>query len=173
MILLRHSAHFKNTGGFADDTELRETAMKTLAFVVLFAYVGTPGGCAQETYDPDVESKIIAMERVEKMQASEGKDLKTLDTVLDADFVFVDPGGKLQTKSDVLAYVQSVNSLQYVIEGMVVRLHGDTAVVTGLYRMTGAERGKPFVRRGRFVDTWLHKNGRWVAIASLSTPSGS
>jgi hypothetical protein len=95
MILLRHSAHFKNTGGFADGTELREAAMKTLAFVVLFAYVGTPGGCAQETYDPDAESKIIAMERVEKMQASEGKDLKTLDTldtVLDADFVFVDPG---------------------------------------------------------------------------------
>ena len=32
---------------------------------------------------------------------------------------------------------------------MVEKMHGDTAIVTGLYRMRGVERGKQFLRRGR------------------------
>jgi hypothetical protein len=53
---------------------------------------------------------------------------------------------------------------------MTVRLHGDTAIVTGIYRLNGILDGKGIDQRARFVDTWLEKNGKWVAIASLSTP---
>lgn len=142
--------------------------MRTLTLVVVLACVGASYG--QVVRDSDSESKIIALERLARVQAYATKDLKTLDTILDTDFVYVDPNGLLLTKSEVLANVKAVDSLQTVTEAMVVRLHGDTAIVTGLYRMEGAERGKPFVRRGRFVDTWLHRDKRWVEIASLWTP---
>jgi ketosteroid isomerase-like protein len=94
------------------------------------------------------------------MQAWQSKNTKTLDAMCDDAFVYVDSGGRLMTKPEALANVQRVESLQFVAEGMTVKLHGDTAIVTGLCRMKGAERGKPFLRRGRFVDTWLHKDGR-------------
>jgi hypothetical protein len=145
--------------------------MRTLTLLGLLACLATPISHAQETLN--AESGLMALERIVKLQAYETKDLKTLDAILDDSFVQVDPEGRLLAKADVLAYVQAVDSLRYIVEAMVVRLHGNTAVVTGLYRMKGVERGKPFARKGRFVDTWLLKNGRWVAIAGLSTPGGN
>jgi ketosteroid isomerase-like protein len=87
--------------------------------------------------------------------------------------VYVDPEGKVLTKAEVLMHIETTDSLQFTAEAMTVKLHGKTAIVTGLYRMKGMEHGKPFVRRGRFVDTWLDKNGQWTAIASLLTPAGN
>lgn len=142
--------------------------MKTLTLVLLLACLGAPVGRAQGD-DPNAESKVFALERIAKLQACETRDLKTLDTMLDDAFAYVNSQGRLLTKSEALASVQTVDWLQFVTEAMGVRMHGDTAIVTGLYRMKGGERGKQFSRRGRFVDTWLLKAGRWVAIASLST----
>jgi ketosteroid isomerase-like protein len=106
-------------------------------------------------------------------QASAVKDLKSLNTIFDDAFVYVDRDGRLMTKAEVLADVKTSPALQFITESTVVHLHGDTAIITGTYRLKGLERGKPIVRRGRFVDTWQYKNGLWLAIASLSTPIGS
>ncbi len=147
--------------------------MRNLRLLGLLACLGALRGYAQATHDSDAESRIMALERIAKLQAYESKDLKTLDAILDDGFVDVDSEGRLLAKPDVLEYVQAVDSLQYIVEAMVVKLHGNTAVVTGLYRMKGAERGKPFARKGRFVDTWPFKNGRRVTIAALLTPGGN
>jgi len=66
--------------------------------------------------------------------------------------------------------VQMATSLQYLTKEMTVRLHGNTAVVTGTYRLNGILAGRRIEQRGRFVDTWIRKDNQWVAIASLSTP---
>ncbi len=143
--------------------------MKIVVSIIFLLCMGTPAGYAQAMLDSGAESKIIALERA-KLHSSEAKDLGTLDTLLDNAFVYVDAEGKLLNKPQVMAYFLTVSMLQFATETMAVRLHGDTAIVTGQYRMKGVERGKPFVQRNRFVDTWLHKDGQWVAIASLSTP---
>ena len=52
--------------------------------------------------DPDVSSKIVALENLWN-QAAEAKDLDALDRILDDAFVYVDPDGKLLTKTEVLA----------------------------------------------------------------------
>jgi ketosteroid isomerase-like protein len=57
-----------------------------------------------------------------------------------------------------------------VTEGMTVKLHGNTAIVTGIFKMKGMDGGKPYLRRGRFVDVWMYENGSWVAISSQATP---
>jgi ketosteroid isomerase-like protein len=150
---------------------LREEAMKALAALVLLVGLGLPLSDAQWT-DADAESKLIALERIQKLQAFKARDLKTLDDMFDDAFVNVDLDGRTRTKAEILAYIQGVDSLRYTPDAMVVRLHGDTAIVTGLFQVSGVERGKPFSQRGRFVDTWLYKNGRWIALASLSTPTG-
>jgi len=137
----------------------------------LLADLGTVHSFAQTTDDPDIESRIVALENVAKVQARKAKRHKTLYAILDDDFVEVDQEGRVRTKAGFLAYVQSTDALQYNLTSMIVRLHRDTAIVTGLYTIKGLAGGKPFWQRGRFVDTWLQKNGRWVTIASLSTPN--
>jgi ketosteroid isomerase-like protein len=141
--------------------------MRSLLFLVLLASAGTSAACAQESSDSDTATKIYALENVWN-RAAEVKDLKALDAILDAAFVYVDPQGRLFTKAEVLAGVNASPRLQLSPEWLVLHLHGGTAVVTGIYRKKGMDHGKPFVRRDRFVDTWRQKNGAWVAIASLA-----
>jgi ketosteroid isomerase-like protein len=147
--------------------------MKTLPWTMVLMCLGSAMAAAQAADDPGVVSNLIAIERVSKMQAWQNKDVTALGAVLDDAFVYVDPEGKVLTKAEVLMHIKTTDSLQFTAEAMTVKLHGKTAIVTGLYRMKGMEHGKPFGRRGRFVDTWLDKNGQWIAIASLLTPAGN
>ena len=124
-----------------------------------------------QTYNSSTERELLGLERVVKLQACQSKDIKTLDAMLDASFVLVDPDGKYYSKADLLEFVKSVDLLQFVTEGMAVRLHGNTAIVTGLYQMKTVVHGKPSLERGRFVDTWLRENGKWKGVASIDVPA--
>jgi ketosteroid isomerase-like protein len=143
--------------------------MKALMVMVLLMCMWPSAYCVDGTSDSDAGSKIVALENLWN-QAAEAKDVVALDRILDDAFVYVDPDGRLLTKTEVLADVKASHGLRFALESMVVHLHGEIAVVTGIYKVEGVERGKPFVRRDRFVDTWRYKNGYWVSIASLATP---
>jgi len=145
--------------------------MRTLTLAVLMACAGTRSVYAQGTSDSDVTAKIVAMEHMWS-QAYVLKDAKALERILDNTFVNVESDGRLMTKADVMAEVKASTILQILTESMGVNLHGDTAIVTGVFLMKGVERGKPFAQRERFVDTWLYRNGEWVTIAGLVTPIG-
>ena len=147
--------------------------MKALTWMMALTCLGPAMAAAQAADDPDVALKLIAIERIGKMQAWQNKDVTALGAVLDDAFVYVDPEGKVLTKAEVLMSIETTDALQFTAEALTVKLHGKTAIITGLYRMKGVEHGKPFVRRGRFVDTWLDRNGQWIAIASLLTPAGN
>ena len=144
--------------------------MKTLMLVALLASVGTLAGYAQDV-DFDVEAKILATQHMWG-QAYVSKDPKALERILDDAFVNVDSDGILQTKAEVVAEVRTSTVVQFLTESMVVHLHGNTALVTGIFQLKGVDRGKPYAQRERFVDTWFHKNGQWVSIAGLVTRIG-
>jgi ketosteroid isomerase-like protein len=143
--------------------------MRRLILVALLACSGPLAGYAQGT--PDSGSKIIALENVWN-QAAQAKDVKALGTLLDDAFIYVGPDGKMLTKAEVLADVRASHGIQVSSENMVVHFHGDTAIITGIYKTKGVDQGKPFVRLDRFVDTWRYKDGAWKSIASLATPLG-
>ena len=142
---------------------------RRLLWSMLFAVLASPGS-AQDSDHRDIEGKLLALERVGKLQATQLKDLKMLNEILDESFVVVDQDGVLMNKTQVLAYVQMATSLRYLTSDMTVRLHGRTAIVTGTYRLNGVVAGKSIERHGRFIDTWLEREGKWLAIASVSTP---
>ena len=58
---------------------------------------------------------------------------------------------------------------QIVNESMTAYLHGDSAVVSGVYRENGVKNGTPYERRERFTDTWVYEGGRWMCVAGQST----
>ena len=139
--------------------------------LVMLTCVLVPRVIAQQSDRGDVQGTILALERIRKMQATQLKDLKILGEILDENFVSIAQDGMLMNKPEVLAYVQKAGSLRIVSGEMNVRLHGKCAIVTGVYQLNGVIAGKIFTERGRFVDTWVEKNGKWVEIASLSTPA--
>lgn len=145
--------------------------MRTLWLFALVTCAGASLGYAQETPDSGASAKIVAMEHMWS-QSYVLKDPRALERILDDAFVNVESDGKIITKADVLAEVRRSTALQVLTESMIVRLHGDTAIVTGIFLIKGLNRGKPFAQRERFVDTWLNKNGQWVTIAGLVTPVG-
>jgi ketosteroid isomerase-like protein len=47
-----------------------------------------------------------------------------------------------------------------------VRMHGDTAVVTGAYHEKGLSNGKPYEYHDRMTDVWMKVGGKWQVVAS-------
>ena len=127
--------------------------------------------CAQVTAELVAAPQIMALKHVWD-RALETRDLKAMDEILDDLFVSVSDDGKLVTKAEFFKDLKESGMEQVITESMVVHIHGETAIATGFYRTKEETRGKLVTRRGRFVDTWLFKEGRWVGIASVSTPIG-
>lgn len=126
---------------------------------------------AQQSAEAGLITRILALEHAWN-QAEERKDTKSMDAILDNDLIYVDYDGSLRNKAQFLAYVKSDASQpsQEATESMTGRAFGATVIVTGVYVAKGLEKGKAYVRRGRFVDTWVMRNGNWVCISSQSTP---
>jgi ketosteroid isomerase-like protein len=103
--------------------------------------------------------------------AEQSKDAAALNQLLAESLVYVDYDGTLLNKKEFLQSTLHNNIEQEQInnDGMTVHLYGNAAVVTGMYRDKGIEKGKAFLRRGRFTDTWINQNGTWQCVASQST----
>lgn len=140
-----------------------------LAFILLLAWA--PRAVAQALPRPDAEqTKILALENAWN-QAEEHKDTKALEALLDTSLVYIDYDGSIMDKSQFIASVKasSLHPEQIVNESMTAHVYGDSAVVTGVYREKGVSNGRPYLRRGRFTDTWVYQRGAWVCVASQST----
>jgi len=144
---------------------------------VLLALLCATAWCAlaQDASESDTKSKIIAME-VAWNQAYKSGDAKALDALLDNAVVLVNDDGSVQTKMEFLASVKPTGSQagsqeqQVVPESMSVHVFGNTAIATGVFRAKGVKGGKSYVRRERFIDTWVEKGGRWNCVATDATP---
>ena len=128
---------------------------------------------AQDDSESAVRSRIIALEKAWN-QAYKAGDVRALDSILDNEIVLINDDGSVQSKAEFLGSVKATrnNSQEQQVspESMSVHVFGNTAVATGVFRAKGVEGGKSYVRRERFVDTWLYKNGKWVCVASNATP---
>ena len=51
----------------------------------------------------------------------------------------------------------------------IVKTVGNTAVVWFTQILVGPVNGKPTEVRYRYVDVWVNRGGRWLAVASQST----
>jgi ketosteroid isomerase-like protein len=117
----------------------------------------------------EAESKVMALERLWGA-AVQMHDIKALDSIFDDSMIYVAIDGRLMTKSQVLADTRATTPVDVVVRSSVAHLHGNVVIVTGLMQLKGAEGGKPYIRYGRFMDTWMNKGDRWVCVSSMSTP---
>lgn len=143
--------------------------MKWTACLVVLA--GAIALHAQNEADEAAKAKVIALEKAWN-QAYKMGDTKALSSILDDAVVLIEDDGALKSKAQFLASVKSsnANEEQVAPESLTVHVHGQTAIAVGVFAAKGSHGGKPYVRRERFVDTWILKNGNWVCIATNATP---
>ncbi len=80
--------------------------------------------------------------------------------------------GKLLNKQEAIADDTDPKVTMDLAEttDMNVRIDGNTAVVTGIFRTKGKDdKGVAYDQRMRFTDTWIKREGRWQEWASQGT----
>jgi len=118
----------------------------------------------------DEGGRVLALETAWG-HAIELKDTKALDQMLASSFVAVEIDGTLSNKAEFLAGIRApeYQPSQAVNEQINVQVYGNAAVVVGIFRVKGTEKGKAYVHRERFVDTWIKQNQAWQCVASTAT----
>ena len=74
---------------------------------------------------------------------------------------------ELESKGAFLASVDSAKpseQQQAEPESISVHVFDSVAIATGIFREKGVAKGKAYVRRSRFVDTWISHKGRGYAL---------
>jgi hypothetical protein len=136
----------------------------TGALVASIAAEDEPGSAAQ--------SKVLALESAWNI-AEEKSDVRALDLIFDNSMIYIDEDGALLSKAQFLARIRnSRTQMQSLVTQTIgVRIFGDEmAVVVGSYRARGVEHNKPYLREGRFMDTWVLRGGAWICVVAQSTP---
>ena len=132
--------------------------------------LGVAVAVAQQKNTNDDAGLVLALENAWN-RALESKDAKALDMIIANTFVSIDIDGSISSKSEFLASIKSPDyqPSQAVTEQSNVQVYGNVAVVVGILRVKGTEKGKPYVHRERFADTWVKFNGTWQCVATTST----
>lgn len=116
--------------------------------------------------EPNV-AKLRALE-VELTDAYRLRQIDHLASLLDEDFVITFEDGSTYSKTGYISYSATPSARIDVAEvsDLKIRLHGNTAVMTGAYHERGEDKGEAYDYHDRFTDVWMKKDGKWRLIAS-------
>jgi ketosteroid isomerase-like protein len=83
------------------------------------------------------------------------------------DYTLTNSTGKITTRANDIEEAKKNDPKYEVFENydMKVRVHGDTAIVTGRTHTKGISGGKPFDSEFQFTDTFVKDGGRWRLLA--------
>ena len=122
------------------------------------AFAQTPKNAAYSA-----SSNLVALERLWN-QAQLTRDAKAIANMIGERFVNTEYDGAVSNRDKFLADFadpQFKPSLMN-IQDVKVEMYPNTAVVTGTYHTKGVYAGKPYEHIGRFTDTWIFEDGKWM-----------
>jgi ketosteroid isomerase-like protein len=111
--------------------------------------------------------KLIALENAWN-QAQLHHDAGAVEQLLPETFVYTDYDGTVMNKAKFLADVKDKDYRPSVMtnEDMSVFPYRNVAIVIGTYHSKGTYKGKAFDHTGRFTDTWIYQDGKWLCVAT-------
>lgn len=150
------------------DKDMHTRERRLLVLFVLAASIGSLQ--AQEKSDA-ATVRSLEMKWTESYRQHK---IDILSSLLSDEFVITIEDGSVYSKAGYISH--SADSAVHVqiaeLSDLKVRLHGDTAIVTGAYHEKGDSSGKPYEYHDRLTDVWMKIGGRWQVIAShYSVPS--
>jgi ketosteroid isomerase-like protein len=114
--------------------------------------------------------EIVDMERQAK-EASLRRDVDFSQRTLADDYVAITPLGQVTTKQDSVSARKS-GQLRYEtinVTDMVVRVYGDTAIVTARADVKGHQLGEDFSGPYRYTRVWVRRSGHWQTVSYQAT----
>lgn len=123
----------------------------------------------------DDASTVAALD-IAYQAAVERNDADTMAKILADDFVLVTGKGKTYSKADLLSSATDGKTVyeHQVADQRMVRVWGDTAVVTALLWLKGTSDGAAFERRLWYSDTYVRTSSGWRYVfgqASIPLPA--
>src|SRR5215813_7990603 len=96
------------------------------------------------------------------------RKIDILSSLLADDFVITVEDGNTYSKPGYISHSAdpSVQVEVAEIKDLKVRMHGNTAIVTGAYHEKGKSNGKPYEYHDRLTDVWMKVGNKWQVIAS-------
>ena len=122
----------------------------------------------------DARQEILAAD-ARRFAAMVQGDQKALDGLLADDLTYTHSSGHLDTKARFLESLKS-GTLRYLSiqpSDQLVRLYGDTAVVTGRAEVKAHSQGQDLAVTLLFTEVWVKSGGAWKLAAWQSTRVGS
>ena len=96
------------------------------------------------------------------------RNIDILSSLLSEEFVITIEDGSVYSKAGYISH--SADNAVHVqvaeLSDLKVRMHGDTAIVTGAYHERGESGGKSYEYHDRLTDVWMKTAGKWQVIAS-------
>ena len=96
------------------------------------------------------------------------RQVDVLASLMTDDFVITIEDGSTYSKTGYISH--SAEPALHVdvaeMSDLKVRMHGNTAIVTGAYHERGEDGGKPYEYHDRLTDVWMKVGGKWQVIAS-------
>jgi ketosteroid isomerase-like protein len=114
--------------------------------------------------------EIVDLEH-QAREASIRRDADFSQRTLAEDYVAITPLGQVTTKQDTVSARKS-GQLRYDtidVSDMVVRVYGDTAVVTARADVKGHQLGEDFSGPYRYTRVWVRRTGHWLAVSYQAT----
>jgi ketosteroid isomerase-like protein len=153
----------------------RSAVLLCFVFASIPAFPAQHGGPRSKTAlvdvgDQDTIREIVDIERQAK-EASLRRDPEFPQRMLADDYVAISPLGQITTKKDAISARRS-GQLRYDnidVSDMVVRLYGDTAIVTARADVKGHQLGEDFSGPYRYTRVWVRRSGRWQAVSYQAT----
>jgi hypothetical protein len=168
----RISVPLANRGGLIVIYKFAVFLLAVLAAFPAFAaqHVSVRPKAIADSGDQVTIREIVEMER-EAKEASLRRDADFPKRTLADDYVDITPLGQVHTKEDAISARKS-GQLRYEtinVTDMVVRIYGDTAVVTARADVKGHQLGEDFSGPYRYTRVWVRRSGHWEAVSYQAT----
>ncbi len=164
-----------SNGDFAERTLRMDWHMDRFTTTILFCAlaIGTLAidGFAQVPADfASRKANLVALERLWN-QAQVTRDARAIATMIGDHFVNTEFDGVVNKRGEFLADFADPKFKPSVmnIDNVEVEMYGTTAIVAGDYHTKGLYDGKAYEHFGRFTDTWVYLDGKWLCVASHSS----
>ena len=144
--------------------------MKHFFLLGIVLLLSSPSPFTQEKPTSSDEIQIRQLERAWN-QAEAKQEIKEVANLVDDTLLYTDYDGSIMNKAEYLKWVAAPDQKADHLydEGLTVHVYGNAAVVAGIYRESGINKGKHYVVRSRYTDTWIKRDGVWRCVASHST----
>lgn len=158
----------KNHKGLAAARELcdidRMKRSRTLLLITGLILASGASSFAQEKSD----AATVRSLELKWTESYKQRSIDILSSLLADEFVITVEDGNVYSKAGYISHTADSKVRVEVAEmsDLRVRIHGNTAIVTGAYHERGVSEGKPYEYHDRLTDVWMKSGGKWQVVAS-------